>query len=224
MAILTRNEVLDGKLRKRRIYFAHIPKSAGSSLYIAFLDADWQIQNVRLMPKAGLGPKVFKRFSISEFQIIGDASKLGRRSIQHAPYSVWQHWGPFEESFAIVRNPRTRYLSALRYQYFGRTRGKIEFEVFRANTLALLKRGVHARRRHFDGHFAPQSDFVGPDTHIFKLEDGFTASLAERYGIDATRFPRVNKARDFEITLTTEELDFIGRAYAQDMTRFGYGS
>ena len=222
MAILTKTQLKDGKLWRRRVYYAHIPKCAGTSLYIAFLRAGWQIENVNLHPKMGLGPKVYEEFGISQFQRRGSVETLGKRSIQHAPFNVWRLWGQFDESFAIVRNPRDRYLSALKFQYMGRTRGKADFEEFRAKTLSVLQRGWRARRRHFDGHFAPQTDFLGPATQTYRFESDFVEKLAGQYGLASAAFPELNTAQTSDINLNSSELEFISKVYKSDADKLGY--
>ncbi|SFS07693.1 sulfotransferase family 2 domain-containing protein [Yoonia litorea] len=224
MAILTKAYVKDGAIAHRRLYFAHIPKTAGSSLYLAFLRDGWMIENVRLGNQAEGDRAVINEFGIKKFQQYGTTGNLRRmvRSIQHAPYDIWHQWGPFEQSFAIVRHPVDRYVSALKYHHRHGNTGGADLDDSRRRVINAVRRGSWSRKRRFDGHFAPQVQFVGPETNLYRFEEDFAQQISDDFGFADGTFPSVNEAPPEAITLTQEELDLIRAVYAEDFETFGY--
>lgn len=215
----------------KRIYFAHVPKTAGTSLYVAFIKAGWRVENVVTNPNLGTGKALLKEFGIKQLQIAGDLSELETlgRSPQHAPISTWEKWGPFDESFAIVRHPGDRFLSALKYQFqgLGAKRKRDIFkhksiDTFRKRVLSDLSSDPASLRHKYDGHFAPQTDFVARDTKVFRFEGDFTGEISDRYGLQKDQFPALNISKSETITLTPDEQRFVESTYADDFNRFGY--
>ena len=73
----------------RSVFFAHIPKTGGSSVERMFKDAGWKTTR------------------------LGNPGKHN----QHAPASLYQQWDDLpEEKFVIIRHPVSRFVSELKYR------------------------------------------------------------------------------------------------------------
>ena len=225
MGILTKaTRVVPGLFSHRRIYFAHVPKTAGISVCVAFLRAGWDLRNVRVQHGRGLGKSVAQEFGITCFHISGPQTRLRElsRSPQHAPHEVWSQWGPFDESFAVVRRPYERYLSAVKFQFENRDTGHAKIDDFRRDLLERFAADDWKRRTEFDGHFAPQTDFVAWDTHLFYFEQDFGRKISKRYQLGKNALPVLNQSPGVSMSLWPEEQAFIQKTYAGDFERFGY--
>ena len=202
----------------RVIFFAHVPKAAGSSVEahmearygpLAMLDPDWN-------------GGVHRRQGIA------------RTSLQTSP----QHVTAFDAeqllpqmprvSFAVVRDPVARIASEYRFQFqhgvFSKRTRRTSFSLWLRSVLAACQTDPTV----FDNHIRPQSDIVPEDAKVFRLEDGLEAVsvwLDEVSG--AGDWPPIGR------TLTTEEeplrvtkgdAEAIARFYATDYERFGYSA
>lgn len=150
----------------RRVYFAHIPKAAGTSVYVLFARNNWKIANLALNPKNGIGKLLLAEFNIHQLQIEGNLENL-KTSIQHASEDIWNHWGPFHSSFAISRHPEARYLSAVKFRYNLVPNRTESFEDFREALLSKLLNRYHRKNEIFDGHFRPQHMYIQENSKIF---------------------------------------------------------
>lgn len=205
----------------QRVYFAHIPKSAGSSVYVLFARNGWTIKNLTLKPNNGIG-KIFRNeFGIHQLQIEGCISNLNT-SIQHAHVKVWQNWGPFAASFAISRHPEDRYLSALQFRYGLVPRRDETFDQFRLELLQKLQRKYRNKPEVFDGHFRPQKEYVDKNTLIFPIEQNWTESLSLKFNLDLPKDLRINRSTKMTNALTTEEKLWVQQSYVNDYSYFGY--
>lgn len=206
----------------QRLYFAHIPKTAGSALYLTFLANGWSISNV----DTGLGPRRIGRRIFDEFGI-RDIPKEGGKGdfpypMQHATADIWTSWGPFDGSFAVTRNPLARFNSAIRYEFYTR-RPKQElqdyaqslFEKVRNHPAGTLSKAIPVA-------FLPQSDYVTPNTTLFRFEDGFAEKIAAHFGFAKPDTQVVNKNRYQNLTLSEEMVDWVRQHYVQDYELFGY--
>ena len=204
-----------------RIYFAHIPKTAGSYVYILFAQNGWTIKNLSWR-KGGIAGQLRDRFGLEAVQVEGDTSDI-RVSLQHATAAEWARWKPVSESFAIVRQPSARFVSAIRYRYTLVPKREESFEVFRAGMFAKLKKRLQTKRQIFDGHFIPQHEFLESDTHLLRFEEGWLDELCSRYGLDNRPSGAVNASRLPAFEPNAEEKEWISRTYAEDFIRLGYG-
>ena len=86
-----------------------------------------------------------------------------------------------------------------------------------------------------DNHLRPQVEFVGPETHVFRLEDGPDGMIdlvEARTGraLERAAFGRANPRSDpdpdlYEAQeLAVGELPGIGAHFARDFDAFGYGA
>jgi hypothetical protein len=206
----------------QRIYFAHVPKAAGTSVYVLFLRNGWRVANVDTRPRRGIGRILARDFGVTDIPFEGGREGLDCTA-QHAPAEVWTRWGPFDAAFALVRDPAARYLSAVRWRYALVPRRPEPLTEFRLAVLARLERELHRKPGLFDGHFRPQTAFLAPGTEAFRIEDGWQERLAARFGLDPGAPIVENRSRaDGAAELTPAEADFVRRTYAGDFARLGY--
>lgn len=204
----------------RRVYFAHIPKTAGTSIYLAFAASGWSIYNL----EQGKTAKALKnKFGITH---IGKHGKrlLYPHPIQHAPKFIWKTWGPFSESFCVVRHPEERLKSALKH-YFQGTEQKISFDDFTLKTLQKLQyplRRSFASWKMLHGHLIPQTYFAAKDTSIHYFERDWKSEISEKFNLKSDDFEAINQSQPHTVTFSPEHVKFIKKLYTSDFKRFHY--
>lgn len=193
----------------RLLYFAHVPKCAGSSVedYLA----------------RRFGPAAFLDRKFAP----GNRHNWSRNSPQHIPARQLARLFPqdfFDGGFAIVRDPLARARSA--FHFHQTKRGKIpETETLDSwlPRIAGFDAQAHAR---FDDHFRLQSDVVPDWCAAFRMEDGFEPVIA---WLDA--WSGQSHAATIGTSLTgkykkaepsPEIRDFVATFYAGDYERFGF--
>lgn len=133
---------------KDLINYIHIPKTGGSS-----------IENM-----------ISKHYVYSFFHT---AYEHGRVSPQHFDRKLFEevnfHLLPLK-NFTIVRNPLERIISEYKYRkkHNGSVKLLLDFDTFISYALTEYEKNPYI----LDNHIKPQSEFLLPDTKIFKLEDG----------------------------------------------------
>lgn len=213
MPIFTKND--------RRVYFAHIPKTAGSAVYLMFLGAGWHVSNLETgTGKKRIGYHIKTRFGITDIPIEGDRHGFDR-VLQHAPAEIWQNWGPFDDSFAVTRHPEARFQSALRYLY-GLFRRDVTFQSFSRKKIKDLKRKFRDDPASVDAHFQPQHTFVGERTFLSRYEDDWAGALRTRYDLGPAPAERINVSPPAAETLGFLDRAWLRRVYAEDYARFDY--
>lgn len=206
----------------QRVYFAHIPKTAGSAVYLMFLRSGWAISNVTTKPVKGrIGLILWDEFGINPVPQQGGRHGYAY-ALQHAPAEIWQHWGPFDSSFAISRDPYARFESALRFRYSKKRVRLRGFAHFRKRLLPQLNRARAAGT--LPAYFRPQVAYLAPGTRVFRFERDWAAELAAAYGLTEARVERVNPTRMAASGLTDAEKAFVRDTYGEDFARFGYAS
>ena len=206
----------------REILFAHIPKTGGTSIYLAFAAAGWRVINLqpREDPQSAFHA-LREQFGVDRIEQRGlRIRRLG--PVQHMPSAVWRLWGPFEESFAIVRHPVARLESAIAYHH-RLQRISEPLPDFAARVLSSAQKKILGPWRTLGGHLIPQNRFVLKDTRIFHFEEDWVQALCDRYGLDAARFPKANAGRTASRGfLTALQTDWARSTYRKDFATFGY--
>lgn len=192
-------------------YYAHIPKCAGSSIE--------EHLTARFGPLGLFGSHPLMPVSLQH---------LTWRDIEalFAP-------GQIASSFAVVRHPVSRFVSS-----FNMRLAQVDPPFPRELTLLDFAQWAAARLKHnpqiLDNHLRPQIDFIGPETRLFRLEDGLDAVIADlddRFGpqIDAANLGRERHRPDETAALFESEdavpqsvIDILLRLYEADFDRLGY--
>lgn len=199
-------------------YYAHVPKCGGSS--------------VEACLKARFGTPAFLD---TRFLDVPEARRWTRSSPQHLPWEVFTRLVPADwitSSFAVVRHPVKRLVSAFQYQ--------VEVEGTVAPLWSIdewfddwLKRAGDEPFL-YDNHLCPQSAIVPPDATVFRLEDGLDAIIPHLdrlagnsggpRGVRAENVRRKGMGPDAErLKPSAETLARVAAFYAADFARFGYG-
>lgn len=196
-------------------YFAHVPKCGGSAIEIYLAE--------RFGP-LGLNEPHRRRVPKDEL--------WNRSASQHIPVFALERLIPrdwFTSSFAVVRNPVSRLISAFFY-----ARDVARLTPLSSDFNSWFKDAatwIESRPFHYGGHLLPQSALVPEGARIFRFEDGLEQVVPYLDGLagnsDGPRdiLPRnVGKWRLEEAAPipSTETLALIARVYAADYARFGF--
>ncbi|MFZ1727056.1 MAG: sulfotransferase family 2 domain-containing protein [Albidovulum sp.] len=198
-------------------YYAHVPKCGGSSVE-AYL-------------RARFGPLGFLN---TRYLDLPEAQRWTRSSPQHLPIADFHRLIPVDwvaSSFAVVRHPVKRLVSAFQYQ--------VEVEGTVAALWSIdewfddwLKIAADDPFR-YDNHLRPQSEIVPERATIFRLEDGLKPIVAhldtlagDSKGARDIAPENVRKkalSPDAErLKPSPETLARVADYYARDFARFGY--
>lgn len=199
------------------IYFSHVPKCAGTTVENYLVD---RFGAMAFQDKKYLSQPELKRWS--------------RTSPQHIDRHVLDRLFPpgfFDISFAVVRNPVDRIISAWHFQ-LEVERTIPQGQVFREWLMDLEE--LHLERPFaFDNHTRPMSDLVPLDAKVFHLENGLDPIIPWLDDVtghkDGPRqFGETNRrgahtaTKAKKIQPDTLEMELINRIYAADFKRFGY--
>lgn len=194
-------------------YFAHVPKCAGTTIEAHLVN--------RFGPLGLFGTE--KGFGVS---------------LQHLTWaqviSVFpESW--IDRSFAVVRHPLTRFVSAYNMR-LSQANPPFPREVTITDFLDWAEVRLPDHPGLLDNHLRPQVDFMGHETRVFRLEEGLDAVVAD---LDRTFGPQPDLPpighHDFHDPETEKLLDVtdrlpagvaerVARIYAVDYARFGYNA
>lgn len=205
------------------VYFAHVPKCAGSSVTSYMAER--------------FGPPAFidRRFMRERDSALRDA--WYRSSPQHIPARWLTRLFPagfFDAMFAVVRHPEDRVTAIFNYQ--------CEVEKTAASAqgfpswLAELAQDGFQQPFHLDNHALPMARIVPEGAKVFRLEDGLdgvvdwldsltgNSSGARTIPVVNTRRARLAKTGTEPAALVLSENDraVVRRIYAEDFSRFEY--
>ncbi|WP_425074097.1 sulfotransferase family 2 domain-containing protein [Sagittula sp. S175] len=157
-------------------------------------------------------------------------------SLQHLTWADLEAFcvpGQILSSFALVRHPLTRFVSTYNMRV-----AQVSPPFPRDVTLEDFADWVAARlpvsAMLLDNHLRPQVDFLGPDTRLFRLEDGLDPVIAwldAQFGPCEAAAPLGHERHRPDETAalfdTVSEvpprvLETVGRLYAADFERLGY--
>lgn len=208
------------RINGRLIYFAHVPKCAGSS--------------VEIYLEKRFGTLAFKD---SSFNSLPARRRWSKSSPQHVPLEALDRLFPagfFDNAFALVRHPVDRLASAYLFQR------EIENTVPPDLPFADWIGEVHRRRSRspfaYDNHVRPSVDFIPEDAAVFRMEDGLgpvldwlDAQAGDRGGPREIAAKNVlsdrlshQKRPPVSFRVAPEERARIHGLYAADYERFGY--
>lgn len=205
--------LIDGK----RVLFAHVPKCGGSSVEAAL--------------------RAEGREFLYDRHYHNDPDRFSACSAQHLHHAVLARLFPpgfFEFSFSLVRHPVDRAVSEFRFRRGMKPRSR---RVTRPGRLGsepdafepwvdYMTLGAARHPYLFDNHARPQADFIGPETAVFRLEDGLGpvfAALSAALGrpvAPPARRRQVSKADPVEVTARARAR--LEAFYADDFAMFGY--
>lgn len=205
------------RANSKLVYFAHVPKCAGSSMLKYLRDRFGAVA-----------------FHDGKFHFVPEAARWSRTSPQHIDAETLDRMFPqgfFDASFAIVRHPVSRLISAYHFQQ------DVEQSVPKDMNFHDWVESITAARAKdpfvFDNHVRPMDEIVPEGAKIFQLEQGFDPFIAWLDEIsgntDGPRaLPKVNErgahgnGKTNRTAPTPAEIDLIAKIYARDFERFGY--
>jgi hypothetical protein len=194
-------------------YYAHVPKCAGSAI------ADYLTARC-----GGLA------FQNNQFLSDDEPNRWTKSSPQHVDWESFTKVIPADwiaSSFAVVRHPTARVISAYHFQQEIEQAIPAEMNI----DTWFTNWADNAKPFAFDNHLLPQSQIVPPEATIFKLEDGLEAVISYLDGIigntDGPRAlggknTRSDRTRTDKAAPSQATLDLIAKTYAEDFERFGY--
>lgn len=141
------------KTKNKLILYCHIPKCGGTTVTNYLKSSGF---------KVGLVNTSFKRENVKW-------SKTSPQHIEMKSIQVLNLKDLIDESFAVVRHPVSRFVSAFHYN---KKNGKIPFWMNLNQFLKRLSNSDDSWHFKLDNHFRPMFEFVDKDTNIVKLENG----------------------------------------------------
>ncbi|MBV7379793.1 sulfotransferase family 2 domain-containing protein [Maritimibacter dapengensis] len=201
------------------IFFAHVPKCAGSSMFKYLEERFGSVA-----------------FYDGRMHFLPEQERWSRSSPQHIDVATFERIFPknfFDATFAFVRHPVSRMVSAYHFQQ------DIERSVPPDVTLLEWLDSITEARKAdpfvFDNHVRPMSEIVPGDAKVFRLEEGtapFIDWLDELTGNNGgpRELPKVNEqgsrknGKKPKTKPTDEEIEKIMDIYQMDFDRFGYSA
>ena len=204
------------RIGARLVYFAHVPKCAGSS--------------VEDYLRERFGPLGFLD---RQYLSLPQDERWSQSSPQHIDWVAATrlfHEGFFDASFAVVRHPVARIVSAYHFQVeVEQASQPAGFSDWLKHNLALQDQQPYL----MDGHMRPQTEFIPSDCQIFHLEHGLDALIpyfddlagdnaAPRAMSHSNTRKKSKGPSTAETSLSNDDMALIAKTYAADFSRFGY--
>ena len=193
----------------KRVFFAHIPRTAGRFVEANLSQNDFKWDDAHLDNGKGI-MSIVNGFEVAHYHRDHYMKYLDVKDIPH---------------FSIVRNPIDRFISASIYiKRFCGDKAQQGVED-KKNFLDVLKSIPHRQSLNW---FRPQIDFLRSDTHIWKFEDGFgddfVSWLSGIVGIDLEFTDDVEYAvapdEGNKLEKTPQLIDTLIHFYKQDIEQF----
>lgn len=204
------------RLETKSVLFAHIPKTAGSSIEDLFSELGWQTTE------------------LDRYEGVLSANHLRRCSPQHMHADLLEsiyRVEKFDFSFAVVRHPVDRALSEFGFRNGQKLHGDVhENEV---STWWMAQKSELKRNSfHLDNHLRHQHEFVLENMEIYKYEEDLgrlhskiiSLTRAEKSLDYEPEMPHVNKSANSNnrIQISRQISKNVARYYRRDMKLFGY--
>ena len=190
-----------------RIFFAHVPKTGGSSVEDYLLQRFGSL-SIRTRPEAP-GRKR---------DIIQSCSHLSAADLQSLlPDRL-------DLCFAVVRDPARRIISEYGFQRGISRMSRMGFSTWLHAVTAAARRDP----RIYENHIRPQGDLVPEAAEIFQLENGLAAVVSRIDAVTGGPAPQaamrhlLQRSGQPAVTLTRQDAALIAAFYAGDYARFGY--
>lgn len=203
------------KAGAKLVYYAHVPKCGGSAVE-HFIEG-----------RAGQ-----MAFVDQKYMSVEDGQRWSKTSPQHINVEALERIIPasfFDASFAIVRHPVARVVSAYHFQL--EQEARISKNVSFSDWLEDLELAHEENPYAYDNHLRPMDDIVPKGAHIFYLEHGldalvpwFDALLGNTSAPRAVHKVNERSSGGEKVTPSPSDLVQIERIYARDFERFGYTS
>ena len=193
----------------KRVFFAHIPRTAGRFVEANLSQNDFKWDDVHLDNGKGI-MSIVNGFEVAHYHRDHYMKYLDVKDIPH---------------FSIVRNPIDRFISASIYikRFCG---DKAQQGVEDKNSFLYVLKSIPHRQS--INWYRPQIDFLRSDTHIWKFEDGFgedfVSWLSGIVGIDLEFTDDVEYAvapdEGNKLEKTPQLIDTLIHFYKQDIEQF----
>ena len=193
----------------KRVFFAHIPRTAGRFVEANLSQNDFKWDDVHLDNGKGI-MSIVNGFEVAHYHRDHYMKYLDTKDIPH---------------FSIVRNPIDRFISASIYikRFCG---DKAQQGVEDKNSFLYVLKSIPHRQS--INWYRPQIDFLRSDTHIWKFEDGFgedfVSWLSGIVGIDLEFTDDVEYAvapdEGNKLEKTPQLIDTLIHFYKQDIEQF----
>ena len=193
----------------KRVFFAHIPRTAGRFVEANLSQNDFKWDDVHLDNGKGI-MSIVNGFEVAHYHRDHYMKYLDVKDIPH---------------FSIVRNPIDRFISASIYikRFCG---DKAQEGVEDKNSFLYVLKSIPYRQS--INWYRPQIDFLRSDTHIWKFEDGFgedfVSWLSGIVGIDLEFTDDVEYAvapyEGNKLEKTPQLIDTLIHFYKQDIEQF----
>ena len=193
----------------KRVFFAHIPRTAGRFVEANLSQNDFKWDDVHLDNGKGI-MSIVNGFEVAHYHRDHYMKYLDTKDIPH---------------FSIVRNPIDRFISASIYikRFCG---DKAQQGVEDKNSFLYVLKSIPHRQS--INWYRPQIDFLRSDTHIWKFEDGFgedfVSWLSGIVGIDLEFTDDVEYAvapdEGNKLEKTPQLIDTLTHFYKQDIEQF----
>ncbi|MEO0363249.1 MAG: sulfotransferase family 2 domain-containing protein [Pseudomonadota bacterium] len=193
--------------RDLRIFFAHIPKTGGSSM------KDYLI--VRFGPLS-ISDRPNRHAEPVDGLVIPPTHLSARDLEELVPAELTL-------SFCVVRDPLKRAMSEFRHQSGQSRMSRLGFSTW----LHVMVAGARIERRLYDNHIRPQVEMIPEGSEIFRFEDGFAPIVARLDEVTGESRPDLEvghllKRKKEPIEVSREDMELIADFYAEDYARLGY--
>lgn len=182
------------------LYFAHIPKTGGTSVSVALREAGAQ-QAFHFVRRVG-----GMRCSPQHFH----------DELAHTVVPA----GFYDSAMTVVRNPYSRIISEYRYR-MGLEGDVPSFDEWAARAISDFEADPYV----LDNHIRPQTAFVSGEMTVFRFEDGLESVVEHAstlLGLPAPRIAHHKRSAKSDMTVSRSTVELIREFYAEDFRRFDY--